>query len=316
MKSPATESTFPAPAAGGFMKWVRRAHLFLGLFMAPWILTFGATGFYFHHQAWFVSLPKAPPAPPTVQIELPAAAWTSTALARWPEADEWARKVMAVLNRPGEPGYVLTAGSSRWEGQVFLPITWEAGTSGGGTINPVTQTGRIFRMPTPAPPTPDLSMEPVELQMDPMLDETAKENLRAELAPMIRQADPTVREVNAPRLPGLLFRAEQGGRSFRVHLDPNTGEIRAQPMPPLSPLSFLGRLHKDSGKYAAGPWVRVAWALLADLVAVSICFWTLTGLIMWLQLKPLHRTGAFLLLATLILLGLVLAGMWGIFSNQ
>lgn len=49
------------------MKVLRRTHLYLGLFMAPWILLYAVSGFIFNHPSWF-SYGQRQPEVPTVKL--------------------------------------------------------------------------------------------------------------------------------------------------------------------------------------------------------------------------------------------------------
>ena len=36
-----------------FLKFLRRAHMYAGLTLLPWIILFGVTGIFFNHPTWF-----------------------------------------------------------------------------------------------------------------------------------------------------------------------------------------------------------------------------------------------------------------------
>ena len=43
------------------MKQLRRAHMYAGLFMTPWVLLYGLSGFAFNHSSWFpIGNPSSP----------------------------------------------------------------------------------------------------------------------------------------------------------------------------------------------------------------------------------------------------------------
>src|SRR6185369_1564486 len=50
-----------------FSKLLRRTHLYLALFLTPWILMYAASTFVMNHRVWFRSLYGGPP--PTLALE-------------------------------------------------------------------------------------------------------------------------------------------------------------------------------------------------------------------------------------------------------
>jgi hypothetical protein len=54
--------------------------------------------------------------------------------------------------------------------------------------------------------------------------------------------------------------------------------------------------------------------VFVDLMACAMCFWALSGLVMWWQLKTLRRSGWVVIVATLIVVGLVWSGMYRLFA--
>jgi len=52
-----------------FSKVLRRTHLYLALFLAPWILMYAASTFVMNHRVWFQSLYGGPPKPPVPERE-------------------------------------------------------------------------------------------------------------------------------------------------------------------------------------------------------------------------------------------------------
>lgn len=52
-------------------KFLRRTHLYLALFLTPWILMYAASTFVMNHRGWFRSMYGGAPRPPVVEREQP-----------------------------------------------------------------------------------------------------------------------------------------------------------------------------------------------------------------------------------------------------
>ena len=72
------------------MKWIRRVHMYLGLFMMPFILLYAVTGFLFNHPNWFSDH--------DIQ-HLKSSLFESSWLEPLPPAQQVARRVLEGLNR-------------------------------------------------------------------------------------------------------------------------------------------------------------------------------------------------------------------------
>src|SRR5215207_11158507 len=91
------EGEQPAPAPQPFrrslrkrvMHVVRRTHLYLGLFLLPWAVMYGATGFLFNHPSAFADAPTA---------TFGASELAGTPMEAVPKPAEVAGRVVAALN--------------------------------------------------------------------------------------------------------------------------------------------------------------------------------------------------------------------------
>ena len=81
------------------LKFLRRAHLFAGLFMAPWVLLYGVTGFLFNHPEAFPDREVRTAG----QTEL-----VGTALEDFPTAPQLADRVVVLSARPAKIQEVVT----------------------------------------------------------------------------------------------------------------------------------------------------------------------------------------------------------------
>jgi hypothetical protein len=69
--------------------------------------------------------------------------------------------------------------------------------------------------------------------------------------------------------------------------------------------SFLERMHRRRG-YNTYP-LENTWGFMVDVAVVTMVFWSLSGVWLWLELKPTRLWGALALTAGLALFGLFLA---------
>jgi hypothetical protein len=107
LDAPTTEQrpAAPAPKAGSrarfnkAMRLVRRAHLYAGLFMTPWVFLYGVTAMLFNHPEAFPDQEIRPVVPADL---------AGTPLADFPPAESLAGRVVAALNEDAEgPDYRL-----------------------------------------------------------------------------------------------------------------------------------------------------------------------------------------------------------------
>ena len=75
--------------------WLRRLHLYFGLFLLPWVILYGVTAYLFNHPAVWSDAPMT---------ELGAGELAATAIATQPSPEEVARRVVDELNRRAAAG--------------------------------------------------------------------------------------------------------------------------------------------------------------------------------------------------------------------
>lgn len=80
-----------------------------------------------------------------------------------------------------------------------------------------------------------------------------------------------------------------GSGNYQVIWQRNTGKVRVLKQGPPSALRFINFLHFRAG-YGFGVPAYVIWAAIVDLVGISILFWVLSGIYLWLR-QPRLRLG-------------------------
>lgn len=279
------------------MRWSRRAHLYCGLALVPWVCLYGITGLFFNHPTL-----AGDDALRFGRSELPP-----ELLQRAPSADDVARSLerqlgeQLRLNDLPPPQYT---GSLRAKGKLgdrdvrlFLGMR-----SGNGSLR--FDDPDVGNLPESLLPLPSIDPEGQGA--------TAWEQAALAIAGVYID-DPTL-ELKLDRAPTLTFGADVDGEPWVVTYDPKDRELEferpgseAVEVPRL--LQRLHMTHHYPDRFGAG-WIH---ALFVDLTAGCLLMWCLTGLIMWWQMRKLRRIGAVVLLsgasAVIWLMAQVVPGM-------
>ncbi|SIO57431.1 hypothetical protein SAMN05444166_5402 [Singulisphaera sp. GP187] len=286
------------------MKLVRRAHMYVGLFLVPFVLLYGLTAFLFNHPDWFSDR--------SVRL-ITAEDAAGTALGSFPTADELSAQVIQAINQGGThrvslskaqaPAYsrdlALTAKGSGAEQVIFLELAGRTGTvrSAPAATKPVSK--------------PAWARESVRLDSPPA--EAARTAVAAILTKWGGGEPPEEVKVRTP--PELIFAVESEGRTWRASYQLQTEALTVRPWgPDLSTRRFLTAMHLAC-RYPSQINVPWCWAAIVDTMAVAMVFWGFSGLFMWWQMKSLRRLGAIVLAASLIGSILVAIGMHGILGR-
>src|SRR5690606_6840809 len=107
-----------------------------------------------------------------------------------------------------------------------------------------------------------------------------------------------------PRIrPELRFQVrDDRGDSWNVVYDLGTGLLDGRPTQEVSStptIELLESLHKQH-HYPPSFAASSVWALFADLTAITLLFWCLSGLLMWWQMKKLRWVGSSLLVLAVV----------------
>jgi hypothetical protein len=291
------------------LKLVRRAHLFAGLFLTPWVFLYGISAFLFNHPEAFPDREACDFGPSEV---------AGTALEGFPTARTLAHRVVAALNAPAGPGQstspafrLLAPDTAVYSRDLFATATGK-GREHSVRFDPDGGAGTVRS--TSLPPMQAAWPGPATVPLDDAPRDRIAVGVPALLTRLGLEAD--VVAVRNP--PDCLFRAEAGGRPWRIAYNIQTGTITARPIDPAdSPLStrrFLTGLHLARG-YPTPVDCRWAWAVVVDVMAVALVFWGISGLLMWWQMKGLRRIGMFVLLASLVAAAATAAGMHDVLAR-
>lgn len=300
------------------MQWMRRGHLYLGLFLFPWAILYGVTGFLFNHPSAFADRPT---------VRFGQSHLQGTPLVELPTCDEIANTVVRRLNEHHQPEHPFELqGEAKYAGRgfAFATVTVAEGdpisllfevTTGSGTIrsNPPT--------PKPKPVPPPFAMGgkgPSNARISPNAPQAAQASQDVKLIypePLqsrITASIPTLLErtgfirspaeitdIKVTSVPDLEIPIVAEGRLWLASYNSLTGVVQGKPADdlPATELSwrrFLLRLHMAHG-YPGETNSKWFWAVVVDLMAFTLCFWGLSGLLMWWQIKATRRLGLIIL---------------------
>ncbi len=306
------------------MHVVRRAHLYFGLFLLPWAVLYGATGFLFNHPTAFSDSPttsfgagevegtpmESVPAPAEVAGQVVAALNTRakdgpTYSLVEPEKAKWTREFafatakadgqeVSILFDVTKPGGTVRAKQAAPPAKVAEPAPFAVGgAKGGGTKGGKGGRGEKGG----APPT---SRAGDALALDSPLHERVK----AAVPVVLERTGFPAGEVTVTSVPDLSFQMSDGAKVWNVSYNALAGTVSgsptdAAPTPDeLSTRRFLTRLHLAHG-FPGSTNAKWFWAVVVDAMAFVMVFWGVSGVFMWWQLKATRKLGFVILLCSI-----------------
>ena len=309
------------------MHAVRRAHLYFGLFLLPWAVLYGITGFLFNHPTAFSDAPTA---------SFGKSELVGTPMEAPPAPAETAAQVVAALNERAKDGakYTLVEPAKAKYTREFAFATVKADGQEVSLLFDVTNPGGTVRSKATTPPAtaeepapfavgsakgapkgggrggrgekgaaapkvdaPTHTHAPNTLQLESPLHERVKTAVPVVLE---RTGFPTG-DVTVTSVPDLGFLMSDGTKVWRVTYNAMTGTVSGSPddtaptPDELSARRFLTRLHLAHG-FPGSPNAKWFWALVVDAMSFVMVFWGVSGLFMWWQIKATRRWGFLVLL--------------------
>ncbi len=287
------------------LKFVRRAHMYTGLLLLPWVMLFGISGVLFNHPEWF--------GPVKVLSQISHRELAEKYSVALPDAEKIADEVLAKINALDESKRFIRprGGSAVIEGAIM----YEARTPSGPASAVISPNGHGASVKRPAP-TADGSREKPDFhgarfevaEYNATAFETAAQNLFKSAG--IEGVAPV--EANPRGAAEVRFQIEtpDTGKRWNVIYGLVTGEVaaRAADAPSgVTPHTFVTRLHKTH-HYPDRIGARWFWTLLADATGFTMVFWGISGAVMWWQIKPSRLIGIAGLVAAGLIAGFVFSG--------
>lgn len=276
-----------------FLKFLRRVHLYAGLFLLPWVFLYGITGAMYNHQGLF-------PAGESYSVD--DAKLQESALKDIPSPAVLAKQVVESIQK-AKPNSNIKLSSNHhaaFNNDIILE-TRVKGKKHVVHINPVDHSAWI----TAPPQNEELGRQHAilrdvrNIKLNPNPYQKAKEAL-PDIMSGAGLGNPT------PAKPlgwcKLNFLAEVDGETARVtyvlrdgHVDMTrfTGEDGMIPR-----ATFL-RMHTFHGRTPDAS-ARNVWSFFIDLMALAMVTWGITGMVMWWQMKKLRKIGSLVLACSII----------------
>lgn len=298
------------------MRVVRRTHLYAGLFMTPWVFLYGVSAFLLNHQESItgevIGFRGAPsgdrPAIPVLKPgDLAASVVEALNQAESKGQGGESKEASPSPYRLVEPEIAefnreLMANVRTKDGNYLARIDME---DGDGTLR-LTPRRELPTSPFAPKNNVKLSLTPFDPVFKALPDALKKRGVAAESA-ALRVA------------PDLSFLMEGKGDVWRVTYNAQTGFATGRPasVESESPAfyRYLILMHVAHG-FPAKMNARWVWAVVVDLMFLSMVGWGLTGLLMWWQMKNLRRVGLVVLLLSAVVAGLLAFGMHAAFVAE
>jgi hypothetical protein len=339
---PEPEPTEPQPFRRSprklVMHAVRRAHLYLGLFLLPWAVMYGATGFLFNHPAAFADAPTA---------TFGAGELAGTPMETVPKPGAVAEQVVAALNeraKEGKPYSLVEPGAARYT-RDFAFATVKADGQDVSLLFDVNAPGGTVRSkaaaPSPKAPEPapfaiggaglkgtggakggggnreakgggrpeaksNLKGEPPPHagHAGPLsLPEPLHERVKAAVPVVLERTGFPTGDVTVTSVPDLSFRMSDGAKVWLVTYNALTGTVSGIPADSVIPPEEMSTRRFLTRLHLASGYPGSAntkwfWAALVDAMAVVMVFWGVSGVFMWWQVKSTRRWGVLVLLVS------------------
>lgn len=301
----AARSTRRRTGASKVMYWIRRIHLYSGLFMFPWVMLYGITALLFNHAGLFPDRPGR---------TLTRAEFVGTALEQMvnPAAD--AEQAVAALNakfasagRSSSPFRLVAPERAVYTRDVIVARARGTGQEHSVLFDLPSGTAFVSTSEQAEAELPPFAMR--GLKVPGALGERVKAGLPQALTRQGLAADDASISIGAE----LLFLVEADGRVWRASYHPQTGAVSGRPLDTsrpsdLSTRRFLTQLHLTHG-YPSQPGIKWLWAMVVDCMFASMIFWGLSGLFMWWHIKSVRAVGAAVLTISLFLAAALALGM-------
>lgn len=301
------------------MHLLRRAHLYLGLFLFPWAILYGVTSFLFNHPTAFSDQPTS---------TFAKDALAGTPMESLPSPTKQAERLVQLLNDTHQPAmpYVLGVGEVKYNREfAFATVKADGQTVsvlidvkyGGGTVRSTADKPKAEPPPKapfavgstdrgrPSRPDRKASETPAIPGKDAVkLDAPLHERVKAAIPTILERTGFPAGDVTVTSVPELVFPIEADGKTWTATYNPMTGAVGgtvadSKPETELGWRRFLLRLHTAHG-YPGEQNARWFWAVIVDVMAGVMCFWGLSGLLMWWQITATRRAGAVVLVLSAI----------------
>lgn len=310
------------------LQTLRRSHLYLGLFLLPWAFLYGVTGFLFNHPTWFSDSPV---------IYFDSRDLVGTDLEKPPELNAFSKSIVAVLNEHNSSDSKWSAvdGTARLTTRDSFVANVQSGSrSFFFVLDANMRTGLIRENTTKRPKLSIAPFATSELlksnQQNLSIQKSTPQTLEGltqlkSIVDCIQTAAPTIMErkglpsgtalVNS--VPDLKFLITDQDKKWTASYNLLTKQVtgvEGEPQIDLPWRSFLLMLHLGHN-YPNEFNTKWFWALGVDAMALTLCFWGLSGLVMWWQIKATRKIGAVVLFISVLSSVILAFAMHAVFKS-
>jgi hypothetical protein len=306
-----TETVTPRrrPWGRAILHYVRRLHLYAGLFLLPWVLLYAVTAFLFNHPSAFADRPTR---------TFGRAETAGTPLELYPAPRRTAEQVVEALRARGKPAgdFRLVRPEDAHFTREFAFAMVAAGPETHSVLVDVAAgTGTVRTNPTSPPPPPKAPFD----QAGVVVPDPAAEKVKLAIPMVLARVGVGGGDVTVTSVPDVAFLMEADGQLWRVTYNGTTGAVTGRPADapsdPPSTRTLLARLHLAHG-YPGSGGPRWYWALVVDAVSVVMVFWVASGLLMWWQLRAVRVGGVVALASGVLLAAWLIVGMMDVFAAR
>ncbi|VTR98388.1 PepSY domain-containing protein [Tuwongella immobilis] len=302
----------PRPLSRRILQVIRRGHLYVGLMLFPWAILYGVTGFLFNHPTLFADAPTVRFSPADLQ---------GTPLESPPSPQQQAEAVLAALNAQQQPteAYGMGGDPACYSARdTFVATVKAADRSFFVVYEPLSNSGTIRETTTrvlaeKAPFATGRAEPPRQRGMGmggPMQHQHGGISIPDSIIERIQSAIPTLLQrhgfpsgaVTVTTAPDIRFPVMVGEQLWTAKYNPITTAVTGtvgEPQNELTVRTFLLRLHLTRG-YPGEISTKWYWAIGVDAIAVVLCFWGVSGLLMWWQIKATRLPGLIVLAVSAI----------------
>ncbi len=328
----------PRPLVRRALHWVRRLHLYFGLFLFPWAVLYGFSGFLFNHPLFMSDQTLEP---------FGSDAWKGTMMETLPDPRETARQIIAQLQTrfpesaakltlvETEPvRYVnefasATVKSKNEEVNLLIAVLGHGGTIRRVPAKKTSATagdfpwaigGRDQQPPRLHAETKAEGGRHPDVTDKLVLENSLPDRLYASIPALLEKRNlPTTGELTVTGVPDLMLTVETHAQRWTVRYNALRGTVTGRPFEatpqPLSWRRFMTRLHTAHGyPLSSTMTTRWFWAISVDAMAIVMIYWGGSGLLMWWQIKATRWWGIAVLLVSAATATVLALGMHTVFS--
>lgn len=288
------------------MMLARRTHLYVGLFLLPWVFLYGITGAMYNHQSLFPHVSISP---------VPDSISAGTSIGDFPSPNELAGQVVRAIDSLDGDSTIRLAGqpNAEFTNELMFEI-WQDGQRHVVHIDPITHQSHLAVHPVEdfKPQRLLQDIRNIQLRQDPMnvARQSAKEIFKG--MDLHSSADP--KPFGWTKLNFLASVDGQPARVTYVLKDGHVDITQYGGHHGMSTRGFFLRLHTTHGQ--PPHWNgRMVWSLFVDAMAIAMVTWGLTGLLMWWQIKRTRIIGGIVMASSIAVAITVYWMVYGFYAN-